>query len=200
MNRIAGDAIRSDNRCMQPLSNSPRHYGLIAIALHWAMALLLLVLVVMGLYMVQLPDVGYDKVKITLILVHKALGLLALAAVLLRLAWRVGNALPELVAGLPQWQQVAARFVHLALYALMLALPMTGWLMSSAGGYPVPFFAWFELPHFIRVNEYWFRLYIAIHRWLAYALMLVVALHVAAALRHHWLMKDDTLRRMLPGR
>ena len=185
---------------MRPLANAERHYGLVAIALHWAMALLLLMLVVLGLYMVQLPDVGYDEVKITLILVHKALGLIALAAVLLRLGWRVGNLLPELVAGLPQWQQVAARFVHLSLYALMLALPLTGWWMSSAGGYPVTFFGLFDLPDIGPFNDYWFRLSIVIHRWLAYALIAVVALHAAAALRHHWVKKDDTLRRMLPGR
>ena len=183
---------------MLHLANSERQYGLVAILLHWAMALLLLALVVLGLYMVQLPDVGYDQVKITLILVHKAVGLGALAAVLLRLAWRVGNALPALAAGLPEWQQVSARFVHLALYALMLALPITGWLMSSAGGYPVTLFGRIELPDLIPYNEQQFHFYIALHRWLAYALILVVGLHAAAALRHHYLMKDDTLKRMLP--
>jgi cytochrome b561 len=183
-----------------PLANAPQRYGLVAIVLHWGMAVLLLALVALGLYMVQLPDVGYDQLKITLILVHKALGLIALAAVLLRLGWRVGNLLPELVAGLPPWQQVAARFVHLALYALMLALPLTGWWMSSAGGYPVTFFGWFELPDIGPLDEYWFRLSIVIHRWLGYALIAVAALHAAAAMRHHWGRKDDTLRRMLPGR
>lgn len=183
-----------------PLGNVSSRYGSIAIFLHWGMALLLLALVLMGLYMVRMPDVGFDQAKITLILVHKALGLAALAAVLLRLGWRVGNILPALVAPLPMWQQVAARFVHLALYGLMLALPLTGWWMSSAGGYPVTFFGWFDLPDIGPYNEYWFRASIAIHRWLAYALIAVVTLHAAAALRHHWVQRDDTLRRMLPGR
>jgi cytochrome b561 len=182
------------------VANDPKRYGLVAIALHWGMALLLLVLVVMGIYMVRMPDAGYDQAKITLILVHKALGLIALAAVLLRLAWRVGNLLPQLVAGLPEWQQVAARFVHLALYALMLALPLTGWWMSSAGGYPVTFFGWFDLPDIGPFNDYWFRMSIAIHRWLGYALIAVVGLHAAAALRHHWVQRDDTLKRMWPWR
>lgn len=182
------------------LGNRPQSYGFVAIVLHWGMAALLLMLVVMGVYMVRMPDVGFDQRKITLILVHKALGLIALAVVLLRLGWRVGNILPALVAGLPMWQQVAARFVHLALYGLMLALPLTGWWMSSAGGYPVTFFGWFELPDIGPYNEYWFHASIAIHRWLGYALVAVVALHAAAALRHHWVQRDDTLRRMLPGR
>ena len=184
---------------MVRLANTGSGYGLVAIVLHWAMALLLLALVVLGLYMVQLPDVGFDQFKITLILVHKEIGMAALAAVLLRLAWRAGNALPALVEGLPQWQQVAARFVHLLLYALMLVLPVTGWLMSSAGGYPVTLFGRFEMPDLIPVNEQQFHLYIALHRWLAYALVLVTGAHAGAALRHHFLMKDDTLRRMWPG-
>ena len=183
---------------MPHLANTERRYGLVAVALHWAMAVLLLVLVAMGVYMVRLPDAGFDQVKITLILVHKAIGLGALGAVLLRLGWRVGSALPALAEGLPPWQQVAARFVHLLLYALMLALPLTGWLMSSAGGYPVTLFAGIELPDLVDYNEQQFRFYIALHRWLGYALALVVALHAAAALRHHYGLKDDTLRRMLP--
>jgi len=82
----------------------------------------------------------------------------------------------------------------------MLALPVTGWLMSVAGGYHVTVFDWFELPDFIDYNEYWFPLYIVIHRWLSWALVAVVVLHAAAALGHHWWRKDDTLRRILPGR
>lgn len=181
------------------LANTPQRYGALAIALHWTTAGLLLVLVALGLYMDGLPDVGFDREKITLILVHKALGLVALAIVLFRLAWRVGNVLPALVQGMPMWQQVAARFVHLCLYALMLALPLTGWVMSSAGGYPVSFFGWFELPDLVPRNEAMFRLWIAVHHWLAWALVLLVALHAAAALQHHWSGRDDTLLRMWRG-
>lgn len=181
------------------LGNTPARYGALAIVLHWTMAGLLLVLVALGLYMGSLPDVGFDRVKITLILVHKALGLLALWIVLLRLAWRVGNVLPRLVGGLPMWQQVAARFVHLWLYALMLALPLTGWVMSSAGGYPVSFFGWFDLPDLVPRNEAMFRAWITVHHWLAYALVVLVALHAGAALQHHWVARDDTLMRMWRG-
>ena len=181
------------------LANTSARYGALAIVLHWTMAGLLLVLVGVGLYMGTLPDVGFDREKITLILVHKAVGMLVLWLVLLRLAWRVGNVLPRLVEGMPMWQQVAARFVHLCLYALMLALPLTGWLMSSAGGYPVSFFGWFELPDLVPQNEAMFHFWITVHHWLAYTLMLLVALHVAAALQHHWVDRDDTLLRMWHG-
>jgi cytochrome b561 len=180
-------------------SNSADRYGAVAILFHWGMAVLLAVLVGTGLTMVAMPDVGYDTRKITLILVHKAIGMGALAAVLLRLAWRAANPLPRLAAGLPMWQQVTARFVHLALYALMLALPMSGWLMSSAGGYPIPLFvASFSAPDLIGPNDHLFYQLIALHRWLAWAFTALVLLHAAAALRHHFVAKDETLRKMLP--
>jgi cytochrome b561 len=80
----------------------------------------------------------------------------------------------------------------------MFALPLSGWLMNSAGGYPLPFFGLFDLPDIARRNESLFQLWIAVHRWLAWALALLLVVHAAAALRHHWQLRDDTLRRMLP--
>lgn len=182
------------------LANSPSHYGAIARLLHWGMAALLVVLAGSGLYMAGLPDAGFDNGRIALILVHKGLGMIALAFAALRLGWRLAGPLPRLAPGLPGWQQVAARFVHLLFYVLMFALPLTGWLMSSAGGYPVPLFAGIRLPDLIGVNEWLFQLLDAVHRWLGYALLLLLALHAGAALHHHFVRGDDTLRRMLPQR
>jgi cytochrome b561 len=181
------------------LGNDDERYGWLAVLLHWGMAGLLLVLIALGLYMVRLPDVGFDREKITLILVHKGLGMAALAVVAVRALWRMANALPRFVQGLPKWQQVTAIFVHLWLYALMIALPLTGWLMSSAGGYPTPIFDWFNVPDLIGLDEHLFRALIDLHRWLAYAFAFVIVLHTAAALRHHFVLRDDTLRKMLPG-
>jgi cytochrome b561 len=181
---------------MKAWTNTELRYGVVALLLHWVMAVLLMALLAMGMYMVVLPDVGFDRTKITLILVHKALGLAALAAVLARMVWRTTNALPALAAGLPEWQQVAARTVHLFFYALMLALPISGWLMSSAGGYPVSFFG-VALPDPVPVNPAHFRLWVEVHRWLGYALALLLALHAGAALYHALVRRDDTLRKML---
>jgi cytochrome b561 len=178
---------------------APDRYGAVAIAFHWLMAIVLVALLGSGLYMVSLPDVGFDTWKIVLILYHKELGIVALALALLRLAWRAGHALPALVDTLPDWQQVTARFVHLCLYALMLALPVTGWLMSSAGGFPVFFLGVAELPDLIPRSESRFQALIEIHMWLGYALLALALLHAAAALRHHFLVRDGTLRKMLPG-
>jgi cytochrome b561 len=184
---------------MGRLSNTSERFGAPAIALHWAMALLLAGLLASGLVMARMPDVGFDTRKIVLILYHKQAGILALILALLRLAWRVGNALPALVGALPRWQQLTARVVHLCFYALMFALPVTGWLMSSAGGFPVSFLGLFELPDLIATSEFRFRALITIHEWLGYALLALTLLHTGAALRHHFLLGDPTLRKMLPG-
>jgi cytochrome b561 len=183
---------------MRAWGNTAQQYGAIAIVLHWGMAVLLVVLIAMGFYMDRMPDAGFDTQKITLILVHKALGMLVLGLAVLRLVWRLGNALPRLVDSLPDWQQVAARFVHLMFYALMFSVPVTGWLMSSAGGYPVPFFGLFDVPDLIGFNEWLFQVLITVHRWLAWMLFFFLVLHAGAALRHHFELRDDTLRRMLP--
>jgi cytochrome b561 len=184
---------------MVPIANTQDRYGTAAVILHWLMAVLLTGLAVLGLYMVRLPDVGFDTKKITLILYHKDFGMLALALAALRLAWRVGNALPRLVEHLPEWQIVVARFVHLSFYALMFALPVSGWLMSSAGGFPVSFLGLFYLPDLIGRDEYLFEVFIAVHRWLGYGLVALIGLHAGAALTHHFIFKDDTLRKMLPA-
>jgi cytochrome b561 len=202
-----GCTCQEDTRCIPRCSgeamsrpeNSEYHYGLVAILLHWIMAALLIVLILLGVYMVSLPDVGFNTTKISLILVHKQLGILALFLVAVRTAWRSANTLPMMAEQIPAWQQFAARFVHLLLYALMFALPTTGWLMSSAAGIPVEFFGLFTLPDYIARDELLFRAFITLHRWLAYGLVLLLSLHAGAALAHHFLLRDDTLKRMLPN-
>src|SRR4030095_17260866 len=114
--------------------------------------------------MVALPDVGFNTRKILLILYHKELGMLALVLFVVRLGWRVANILPHLVEHLPDWQKVAARFVHLCFYALMFALPMSGWLLSSAAGIPVSFLEVFTLPDLIGRDDYLFKQLIDIHK------------------------------------
>src|SRR5512140_2955549 len=146
--------------------NTGERYGAVAIAMHWAMALLLLALIGLGWYLVRLPDVGFDTRKIVLILAHKQLGIAALTLVLARLAWRVGQALPALADTLPDWQKVIARPGHLCLYGLMFALPLTGGLMSSAAGFTVSFLGLFELPDLVPVDDSLYRALLTAHRWL----------------------------------
>jgi cytochrome b561 len=182
-----------------PLANTSSRYGAVSLLIHWGMAALLVALIATGWYMVRLPDAGFDEKKIGLILTHKSIGMAALLAAGVRIGWRNANTLPQWAPTLPGWQQGAAYFVHLCFYALMLALPLTGWLMSSAGGFPV--YLWFDkgaLPDLIRTDPSLFRFFIELHRWLAYALLALLAVHSGAALAHHFVWRDDTLRRMLP--
>ena len=183
---------------MTPIKNIEDRYGAVAILFHWSMALLVIGLAALGLYMVTLPDVGFNTNKVTLVLYHKEFGLLVPVLLATRLAWRVTQILPRLVEHLPDWQKIAARFVHLSFYALLFALPMTGYLMSSAAGIPVSFFGLFMLPDFVHRDYDLFQRYVAIHQWLGYVLILFIFVHAGAALRHHFVFKDDTLRRMLP--
>lgn len=182
---------------MMKLSNTEQHYGAAAIALHWLMATLIVALVAIGIYMVRLPDVGFNVKKITLILVHKEIGMLVLALAGARLIWRQLNPLPRLVNTVPEWQKVTAILVHLCFYALMVALPVTGWVMSSAAGIPVSFLGFFTLPDLIPRDDILFRWLGQLHNWLGYTMTGFIALHAGAALRHHFLLRDETLQKML---
>jgi len=185
-------------KIMKEIKNTKNKYGLISIIFHWLMALLIITLLGLGLYMVDLPDVGFNALKIKLIFLHKELGTLVLFLVIMRLIWRLCNVEPLLSPHIPQWQKLGARVAHFSLYGFMFALPMTGWLMSSAAGIPMTFLGIFELPPLISPNIYRMRLFIEIHEWLAYGLIAILFVHIGAALFHHFIDKDDTLRKMLP--
>jgi cytochrome b561 len=183
---------------MTPIENTEERYGAIAILLHWCVALLVIGLAAVGLYMVALPDIGFNTKKVTLVIYHKEFGLLVLLLLATRLAWRVTHILPGLVEHMSDWQKIAARFVHLSFYALLFALPVTGCLMSSAAGIPVSFFGLFLLPDFVHRDNDLFQRYADVHKWLSYTLIFFICVHAGAALRHHYVFMDDTLRKMLP--
>ncbi len=174
------------------IKNSETHYGAIAIILHWIMAILLIGLLAFGLYMVSLP-ISLEKLK--LYGWHKEYGILALMLVVVRSIWRVTNIIPRL--SLPLWEKIAARTVHWSFYGFMFAMPITGWLITSAAGLPASFFGWFVLPNLISPNPDLMNLFQEIHKWLGYGLIATITLHFCAALKHHFINKDDILRRML---
>lgn len=179
------------------LENTRERYGSVAVAFHWLAALLVVGLLALGLYMTRLPDAGFDKKKIVLIIWHKEYGIVVLVVVAARLAWRWWQPAPHLEPA-PMWQKLAARVVHLWLYALLIALPVTGWLMSSASSLPVPFFGLGYLPDFLPHDDILFHAFLAMHAWLAYTLIALIAVHAGAALWHHFVDRDRTLKKMLP--
>lgn len=175
------------------ITNTENQYGIITILLHWVMAILLIGMVVLGLYMTALP---VSLLKLKLYGWHKQFGILVLMLVMLRIVWRIANISPSLAA-LPWWESFAARSVHWAFYGFMLALPITGWLMTSAAGLAPSFFGLFVLPDLIAPNEGHRLLLAKIHQWLAYGLIATFCAHVGAALKHEFIDKDGIMRRML---
>lgn len=173
--------------------NTPTHFGAVAIFLHWLMAILVIGLLCLGLYMTGLP-VSLQKLKFYGW--HKEFGVLVFMLVIVRLAWRLSNLTPTL-ANLPWWEKLGARAMHYAFYIFLFAMPITGWLMSSAAGLPVSFFGLFTLPVVIGADDHLRALLAEIHKWLAYGLIAAIAGHTAAAFKHHFIDQDDILRRML---
>jgi cytochrome b561 len=172
-------------------------YGATAIALHWLVALLLLCGAAMGLYMVGLE---LSPAKLKLYSWHKWVGVSIFLVALVRVLWRLTHPAPPPPASLPAWQQRAAWQTHALLYLLLFAIPLSGWLMSSALGVQVVYFGVLPLPDLVQKDKVLGEQLKLLHLSLNVTLLLLVALHVAAALKHHLLDRDDVLRRMLPAR
>ncbi len=172
-------------------------YTRTAIGLHWAIALLIFVTFPLGLYMTELP---LSPQKLKLYAYHKWIGVTVFLLAAARLAWRLTHPAPPLPASVPAWQRSASAVVHAALYALMLAIPLSGWLMSSAKGVPTVWLGLVRLPDLVARDEALGEALRGVHMGLNIALFALVALHVAAALKHRFIDRDEVLQRMLPSR
>ncbi|WP_338621716.1 cytochrome b [Agarivorans sp. OAG1] len=173
------------------LTNSPQRFGLFSKLIHWLMALLILSLIAIALYMDTLPR-GPEKFE--LYDLHKGLGLLAIAAIAIRIVWhRVSKVPAPIGEGI---KLKMAHLGHIALYLLMLAMPISGLIMSLSGGHDVKFFGLFTIAGFAEKNESLNEIGSAIHHYGGQLLYVVLAVHVLAALYHHFILKDDTLKRM----
>jgi cytochrome b561 len=171
------------------------HYTSTAKALHWLMAILLFGLLALGFYMHDLP---LSPEKLQLYSWHKWAGVSAFLLVLVRLAWRVTHIPPALPASMPKLMQLAAHAGHLGLYGLMLAIPISGWLMSSAKGFQTVWFGVLPIPDLLEKNKELGNLLQTIHMSLNLLFVVTLAGHIGAALKHHFIDKDDILTRMLP--
>lgn len=186
------------------LRNDSDRYGLVALTLHWLIAVAILGMIGVGLYMTSLPDTP-DKFR--LYQLHKSMGLTVLGLSVLRLVWRLINPVPPLPETLRAWERLAARLTHIGLYGLMIGIPLSGWAMVSASpwGIPTQWFGLFEVPHLPVLSTLTDKqaaeaVLKEAHAWLAWGLIGLLLVHVGAALRHHVLLRDRTLLRMLPGR
>jgi len=176
--------------------SSPR-YTRTAIVLHWLIALLILCGFCLGLYMTGLK---FSPIKLSLYSYHKWIGVTVFALALLRFLWRLGHKPPPLPPRMAVWQRNAAGALHALLYLFILAIPLSGWLYSSAAGVPtVPFgIGMLQLPDLLARNKETADSLHFLHVTLNYSLAALVGLHVAAALKHHFLDRDGLLDRMNP--
>jgi cytochrome b561 len=170
-------------------------FSLLSIGLHWLM-LLLLVAVYACMELRDLFPKGSDP-REAMKAWHYMLGLSVFVLVWIRLAARLVHKTPPIQPAPPQWQMHIARALHISLYALMLAMPLIGWMLLSAEGKTIPFFG-LQLPALIGESEALAGQLEELHETIATAGYFLVGLHAAAALVHHYLMRDNTLRRMLP--
>ncbi|MFZ3220358.1 MAG: cytochrome b [Rhodoferax sp.] len=182
---------------MTPL-NTPKRFSTPSIAMHWLMVLLL-VAVAASMELRGMFPKG-DPMREAFKTWHYMLGISVFALVWLRLLLRWAGPTPLIQPAPPAWQNAMAKLMHLGLYALMLGLPLAGWLILSAKGKPVPFFFGLELPPLIAENKSAAEWIKELHEAGATIGYVLVGLHAAAGLYHHYIQRDNTLQRMLPGK
>jgi cytochrome b561 len=177
------------------IRNSAERFGLVAKTLHWLTLALLIAAFALAVSMVNMP---FSPRKLEFYSWHKWVGVTIFLVVLLRLGWRLANLVPPQPASIPQWQRRLAGLSHATLYAILIVMPVTGWIMSSALNLPVVYLGLVHIPSPFGVDRALGEAMKVVHLSLAVALLVLVTIHVLAALYHHFVLRDDVLRRMLP--
>jgi cytochrome b561 len=179
------------------LRNTAAAWGAIAKSFHWSIATLIFIQFALGWVA---SSWRLSPTKLELFVWHKSIGILILLLVVLRLLWRLVNPAPALPADTPPLERTAAHASHGLLYLLMLAMPLSGWVINSADKIPFRVFWLFPLPPIVAPDKALAELAKQIHFILFILIAMTVAIHVAAALRHHYVKHNEILRRMLPQR
>jgi cytochrome b561 len=177
------------------IRNTAERFGLVAKTLHWLTLVLLVGSFTLAVSMVNMP---FSPRKLEFYSWHKWVGVTIFLLAMLRLGWRLANPAPLQPEGTPPWQRRLASLSHAALYAILIVMPVTGWIMSSALNLPVVYLGLIPIPSPFGVNRALGDAMKVVHLSLAVTLLVLVAIHVLAALYHHFVLRDDVLRRMLP--
>lgn len=178
------------------LKNDSKRYGAVAKTFHWVMGLGIIGMLAMGLYMADLP---FSPFKMEIYGLHKSIGAVILVLAVLRAVWWLGEVKPKMVKTLPAWSHPYVSFGHHILYAFMVLMPLSGWILTNAAGYPVSVFGLFELPTLVGKDAALRGVFGEVHEVTATVLIVLLVAHIGAALVHHFWFRDDTLRKMLPG-
>lgn len=173
-------------------------YDRVAIALHWLIALGVLAQITLGWWMIEIPKQPVG-VRVYWFNLHKSIGLTLGALIALRIAWRLSHPPPPLPDSVPRWQARAARVSHSLLYVCMIVMPLAGYLGSTFSGYPIKYFG-LTLPGWGWKDDDLKELFSAVHYSAAWLFMSLIALHVAAALKHLVIDRDGVFARIWPGR
>ncbi|RVD57801.1 cytochrome b [Mesorhizobium sp. M2D.F.Ca.ET.185.01.1.1] len=179
------------------ITNTPTRYGWAMIVLHWLIGIIFIGQFVLGYVMVRIES---QRTSFELIQLHKSFGFLLLGLIILRIAWRLGNAAPALPASVGTLERRTAPLAHFALYAFQVALPLSGWALVSVSTLEIPTmpFNLFVMPNLpLTESDASESFWTSAHWYLAYAGIALVALHIAAALRHHFLLRDAVLTRII---
>ena len=176
------------------LKNSDTAYGDVAKLFHWIIGLGIIAMLALGLYMSDLPN---EPSKFELFGLHKSIGITLLILMGGRVLWRLYTGAPNQLASHPAWERKLAICIHYLLYAAAILMPLSGWAMSSAGGYPVSLFG-LPVPALMSKNQALGNFFSAAHSVLGWVLIVSISLHVLGALKHVFIDRDETLKRMLP--
>lgn len=175
----------------------PGSWNAVAKFLHWIIALLIFTQFVLGWLATSWR---LSPTKLDLFVWHKSTGMLILLLALVRVAWRLSHRAPALPVDMPRWERTAAHASHALLYVLMIVMPVAGWVISSAAGVPFRIYWQIPLPAIVAPDKHIADLASATHFSLGILLIALLVLHIGAALRHHFVKRDDVLVRMLPAR
>jgi cytochrome b561 len=178
------------------LHNTPESWGAVTKFLHWSMALLIFTLFALGWTADLLPR---SPLKIDVFIWHKSLGILALTLVVIRLLWQLANPTPRPPTDTKPWEHVAAKSAHAFLYILMIAMPISGWVINSAANVPFKVFWLVPLPNLTGPNQELRDVAETAHLAMFFLFATVLVAHIGAAIRHHVVKRNNVLTRMLPG-
>lgn len=177
------------------LKNTTDSFGSIAKMFHWVIALSIVGMLSVGFIMVNMEP---SSTKMMIYGLHKSTGVLVLLLVILRFTWRIWNPVPRLPSSLSPWHHHLAKLSPLALYALLFMMPISGFTLSEAAGYPINVYDMFTLPMLLPKNLELSKTAAAVHKYGAFAFIGILTLHVSAAFYHHFILKTNVLKRMLP--